>query len=716
MKQRLSSLDSPGVIPANVYNLDLSLAIEKFRPGTHTIEDLAPVLPVVRKRQGRKVNYKSKTNRCVSMPILSSSIESITNPPQNLNSSPIRRKNSKKLPQLPAPKPLPEISLKPRAVSMLPESHLSDLSAKYRSVTETILEEEWSSGDEAENKVVKINTSLKALPRVPSLKASQSPVSPVATAVDTSTSSSYSDSEDSGSVSLLSLRLKKSNRRSYQTVGLNALINQLSSAKHIIIDDDNDIESLLSELTITSNHNRIHAITEEFLDEMLEEDDANISDGISSFYTSDDITSTELELLELELELLLHLLLDFLLNLLLDLDFLLELLDHLLDLDLGDLDLLELLKYSLNILNTTITKTKLILSNHSESNDNETLNNEKLLQFVESYLIDFDNESSVTDSDVASHCRSSMASSSYNDSLFSSKSSDKMSYRDNNSIIHQKTNNIPEETIEETYSSQKSVSALTLLPIETIDHTTPTNLQSSNVNDPISTLMLPKMNSFTPSPLPPPQEDVLSTPIKPIVNLPIKTPQLKPLPIIKDLILDIKKCRLKPSNRDQRKRDSSLQELTQSVKEHVRQRPFSFALETGKNYAEFTRYFTPPTDKKKRSTSDKRKSAPPTASFQKRYVSDAASYKQQKENYTLLQPLRSLEPTRITFPSSSSIYSTTSALPVKEKPATASTMSFSISTSSLNKELPSTPCSRENRFGNRQSYRHVSLPARTLNN
>jgi hypothetical protein len=65
MKQRLSSLDGPTAIPANLYNLDLSLAVDKYRPGVHTLKDLESVLPVVHKR----ARSKPVRSRCVSMPV-----------------------------------------------------------------------------------------------------------------------------------------------------------------------------------------------------------------------------------------------------------------------------------------------------------------------------------------------------------------------------------------------------------------------------------------------------------------------------------------------------------------------------------------------------------------------------------------------------------------------------------------------------------------------
>lgn len=67
MKQRLSSFDGPTAIPANLYNLDLSLAVDKYRPGVHTLKDLEPVLPVVHKR----ARSKPVRTRCVSMPVMS---------------------------------------------------------------------------------------------------------------------------------------------------------------------------------------------------------------------------------------------------------------------------------------------------------------------------------------------------------------------------------------------------------------------------------------------------------------------------------------------------------------------------------------------------------------------------------------------------------------------------------------------------------------------
>ncbi|CAR65524.1 DEHA2C02310p [Debaryomyces hansenii CBS767] len=69
-KQRLSTMDIPDPIPANLHNLDLSYAIDTFQVGTYKMEDLPQTLPVFNKKTGSITRY-AKGRRVTSMPILS---------------------------------------------------------------------------------------------------------------------------------------------------------------------------------------------------------------------------------------------------------------------------------------------------------------------------------------------------------------------------------------------------------------------------------------------------------------------------------------------------------------------------------------------------------------------------------------------------------------------------------------------------------------------
>lgn len=69
-KQRLSIMDIPDPIPANLHNLDLSYAIDTFQVGTYKMEDLPQTLPVFNRKTG-SITRHAKERRVTSMPILS---------------------------------------------------------------------------------------------------------------------------------------------------------------------------------------------------------------------------------------------------------------------------------------------------------------------------------------------------------------------------------------------------------------------------------------------------------------------------------------------------------------------------------------------------------------------------------------------------------------------------------------------------------------------
>lgn len=69
-KQRLSTMDIPDPIPANLHNLDLSYAIDTFQVGTYKMEDLPQTLPVFN-RKTESIKRYAKGRRVTSMPILS---------------------------------------------------------------------------------------------------------------------------------------------------------------------------------------------------------------------------------------------------------------------------------------------------------------------------------------------------------------------------------------------------------------------------------------------------------------------------------------------------------------------------------------------------------------------------------------------------------------------------------------------------------------------
>ncbi|CUM56200.1 unnamed protein product [Debaryomyces tyrocola] len=103
-KQRLSTMDIPDPIPANLHNLDLSYAIDTFQVGTYKMEDLPQTLPVFNRKTGSITRY-AKGRRVTSMPILSH--------------------ESKCLPELP-PKVEAKLGMKrnmKRSVSMFPQDN-----------------------------------------------------------------------------------------------------------------------------------------------------------------------------------------------------------------------------------------------------------------------------------------------------------------------------------------------------------------------------------------------------------------------------------------------------------------------------------------------------------------------------------------------------------------------------------------------------------------
>lgn len=79
-KQRLSVMDMPDPIPANLHNLDLSYAIDTFHVSTYRLEDLPETLPVFSKRTGKLTRFLSG-KRVMSMPILSREVKSLPQVP-----------------------------------------------------------------------------------------------------------------------------------------------------------------------------------------------------------------------------------------------------------------------------------------------------------------------------------------------------------------------------------------------------------------------------------------------------------------------------------------------------------------------------------------------------------------------------------------------------------------------------------------------------------
>lgn len=117
-KQRLSTMDIPDPIPANLHNLDLSYAIDTFQVGSYKMEDLPPTLPVFNRKTG-SIMRNVKGRRVTSMPILSS--------------------NSKCLPELPS-KTEAELGMElhmKRSVSMFPQNNHLQESLKAQSLEST---------------------------------------------------------------------------------------------------------------------------------------------------------------------------------------------------------------------------------------------------------------------------------------------------------------------------------------------------------------------------------------------------------------------------------------------------------------------------------------------------------------------------------------------------------------------------------------------------
>lgn len=69
-KQRLASTDGPIPVPADILGLDMTHAINSFHPGTHHMEDLSAVLPLVTKKsRSSRLLVHGRDKRVSSMPI-----------------------------------------------------------------------------------------------------------------------------------------------------------------------------------------------------------------------------------------------------------------------------------------------------------------------------------------------------------------------------------------------------------------------------------------------------------------------------------------------------------------------------------------------------------------------------------------------------------------------------------------------------------------------
>lgn len=70
-KQRLASTDEPIPVPADTLGLDMTHAINSFQPGTHQMEDLSAVLPLVNKKsRSSRLLVHGRDKRVSSMPIV----------------------------------------------------------------------------------------------------------------------------------------------------------------------------------------------------------------------------------------------------------------------------------------------------------------------------------------------------------------------------------------------------------------------------------------------------------------------------------------------------------------------------------------------------------------------------------------------------------------------------------------------------------------------
>ncbi|KAK7681320.1 hypothetical protein QCA50_015708 [Cerrena zonata] len=113
LKQRLTSLDIPMTRPANLFDMDLSNALDSFQPGNIEKEDMPNVLPIFN-RQTDKFEKLMKKKRPSSMPVYPSTALRLASVPAL----------HKELPQLPTKiGSADNLATNPRSVSMYLNLH-----------------------------------------------------------------------------------------------------------------------------------------------------------------------------------------------------------------------------------------------------------------------------------------------------------------------------------------------------------------------------------------------------------------------------------------------------------------------------------------------------------------------------------------------------------------------------------------------------------------
>ncbi|CAH2350619.1 hypothetical protein CLIB1423_02S01222 [[Candida] railenensis] len=829
-KQRLSSLDYPSTIPANLFNLDLSLAIDKFQPGVHSSEELKPVISVVKRAQHRKRNTgKTKNPRCVSMPILPRTLKSIqeikeqeSSHTENKQFAQYKVKDLPKLPSFPKLASLPPPPILPpkrkysrrmhkpssRSVSMFPSSY--NVSSTYMAVpvgpvnytsptqdnsngvADDILDDDCESETEIKSN---FNSKFKPVSKSNSVKTYRSAtISTTKTSGSSyySTTDSYDSEFDSDSGSSLSLTSTKSASQMNVSppIPSSSQVKQISDSlarpKYIIVDDDDEEESMLSDITISAGNARINGSKAYLAPESEISSSSCSSDSgssSSSFYSdSDDDLSTDLST---------------------DLGSTTDDMTES-DLDTSDSEFSQSDSASVHS-DITVTRRLSHVSESSErsgnseksksgsiSSETPTIKNEKLLKFVESYLVDVNEELQIRKAshevdtkvnevigslnsrgpvypDNDSHYKSSInAPSSYNDSLFSSKSSARVSYKDDHEPSPL-TKELPQPPppIEEV---SRSVSLLEVAQrpqkfVTTKPVPPPVVLPPPPIKENHST---PQVTYSTPMRMQQFDELDWSPEIQPFtVSEKVSPDETKPL--------NIKKTRgsqgapRDPMNRYSTQSytsvssgsTSSFKDATQSLKEHVRQRPFSFTLDSGKDYAS-SRYFTPETLKansNKRWFSDNKRYSAPVMDSSLMQMGGSASTtnsshikgstssnnvantssgnfsiqeRNSSENFKSLAPPRPIakdkrwvseysfklpaqspqktKPSKPSQPNNINSIKMGNRGPVNETKSSSTNIKGVPGLGYNPEQVPDSPRSRQNRFGDRDTFRHTSLP------
>lgn len=650
MKQNLTSLDVPNTVPANLFNVDLTLAIDKFQPGKHTIQDLEPVLNYFDKHlRARGIRPKPRGKRVMSMPVFKERdcpitidsqlrklfIPSTTTTPINKVASPKALLNSaeKELPRLPVrinTEPIlhtiPQNMIPPpSSVNPLPTSTTTkSKSVKYRLVTETIMED-----DEDDWSQLLLTTS-ESMVLALTLPWTTSPTLPQP---------------------------------------------QLPPAKHTIIDEDTlDYESLFSGSTALSGTS-------------LESDAGSIQ--LSQQDTSSRYSSAYSDL------------------------------DSEVDSDFSsDLD------SEIDVAST--------------NSDCSSIGNGKLLLFVETYIEesppveDIRTHSQTKNSNLpslSSHAHTSSYDSSFVDSLFSeSDLSVNISTSDvsvpstewkNEQRVLQPPVVIKMKETYETTSTDSLTSIEMPLPspvnnksravLQPIYSSNRVNLQPNYSPLPISQMALPEHAQILGQLVRRSEADSISMSSTALLKLPKIRKVLSSNPNIAKVedenLAEPTSKGGNPDNASSRFSSStstmSLKEITKTLKSQIRQRPFSFCLDSGKHYDD-TRYFTPP------AIADKSSFADPQKKKATRCVSEFVGNTYHYDSYfnlsktTVQQPSPKLPPKTLT-PSSPTHYKSL-------RPPENAYMSYT-KIKKEGKSLQTDPSGRENRFGNRSNYRHVSLPA-----